>query len=350
MAKNKEQQSIKENSKKFNKWMDEWLADLEGDVYKNKSNNKKDRYINDKKKALSRRMNLYLPEQKALRNGCRVLNGNDMIKVGEYNREVLNVVRADKKRRKSVIKKYEKEFHIYKLQNDSNNDECKRRKRKYDKYIRRYCKIYGKNGHVFINKFHYISKAEERLYDFLLKNIVTVTQGNRIDGDLNLFQRQKLYQLFMDVMNEGGWIDLDDEQEVDYVKERIKTPTMFEIEKIIDDIECRMHDLVNFQEESYDFETEKTINRNKKIIKGLQKQLDIICQYWMEDENEVSGNLDSKKFERMIQRQIEDALVEKELLNKGQFDSAVCNLEDVLLKYAEKKSEQKELEIQVQQV
>ena len=52
----------------------------------------------------------------------------------------------------------------------------------------------------------------------------------------------------------------------------------------------------------------------------------------------------------MIQRQIEDALVEKELLNKGQFDSAVCNLEDVLLKYAEKKSEQKELEIQVQQV
>ena len=82
----------------------------------------------------------------------------------------------------------------------------------------------------------------------------------------------------------------------------------------------------------------------------MQKQLDIICQYWMEDENEVSGNLDSKKFERMIQRQIEDALVEKELLNKGQFDSAVCNLEDVLLKYAEKKSEQKELEIQVQQV
>ena len=36
MAKNEEQQSIKENSKKFNKWMDEWLADLEGDVYKNK--------------------------------------------------------------------------------------------------------------------------------------------------------------------------------------------------------------------------------------------------------------------------------------------------------------------------
>lgn len=110
MAKNKEQQSIKENSKKFNKWMDEWLADLEGDVYKNKSNNKKDRYINDKKKALSRRMNLYLPEQKALRNGCRVLNGNDMIKVGEYNREVLNVVRADKKGENQLLKNMKKNF------------------------------------------------------------------------------------------------------------------------------------------------------------------------------------------------------------------------------------------------
>lgn len=297
---------------KFSEWCKKWMennrkSEMYG-KYKDESEMIKD-IINE----IYRKMNIFLPDYRQLTDRYRSLTRNQE---WLYNRKMRKQIEKDQeewwKKIQDLCSKMEDNVQDDNIRNKYNDERWKFNKRYY------------KLGFYNWDMFYMISENEQALFEFLLSNIKKKNgyKAYKIEKELTEEQRSELCELFEAIYEEGKWFDDESKSELEYIESIIKTPSIYKINSLLEDIQLELDTLMKWNFWDYDqngVESEKSVERNKVIIRK-------IGNVYAEVKNQVEKMKIDKK------AKIEEAITEEEIV---EFRERIQHEEIDVEKYAE---------------